>query len=178
MSVICLGGGGISDSKSPRQLILDLGIDDNNQIKDFTGNSTITKIRNPQVGTLPDGTKYIDLHSGALKIDKPHLIRQSWISGDVHFECEYSYYNTSNVGVIFGSCMARDTNCPFVIVNSNRSIFLVYDNTWTTMLPFKSNIPNENVFHKISFDMSNFNINMYYDNELVQSNVNNFAKGV
>ena len=175
MSVICLGGGGEYYYTPPsRQLIFDLGIDDNNQIKDLTGNSPISKIRNPQVRTLPDGTKYIDLHSGALRVDKPHLIRQSWISGDLYFECEYSVYNQSTQGIIFGSCLARDYNCPFVVHYQSSNIVLIYNNNWSTYVPFKSGMPNNDTFHKFSFDMKGFNIDMYYDDNKVQSNLNNF----
>ena len=167
-------GGEYSNTPTSRKLIFDLGIDSNNQIKDLTGNSPISKIRNPQVKTLPDGTKYIDLHSGALRVDKPHLIRQSWISGDLYFECEYSLYNTYNGGIIFGSRMIGDTNCPFVLHNFGYGLCLIYNNNWNQLKPFSSDIPNDNTFHKFSFDMNGFNIDMYYDDNKVQSNLDNF----
>ena len=108
-------------------------------------------------------------------MDKPHLIRQSWISGDLYFECEYSVYNQSTQGIIFGSCLARDYNCPFVVHYQSSNIVLIYNNNWSTYVPFKSNIQNDNTFHKISFDMNNFNIDMYYDGNKVQSNLDNFS---
>lgn len=145
----------------------------NNEIKDLTGNHTLTKIRNPQV-VEKFGVKCIDLNSGAFKIERPHRIRKAWIDGNLRIETKVNLNNVTGQSFFFGSCRASDRNVPATLFSDNGQVCFTTNNTWTTY-SILGVIPNDNKFHEIVIDMSDFSINTFLDGTNSNKNVDNYS---
>lgn len=165
-------GGGANPQPEDDGLIFHLGIV-NNEIKDLTGNHNLTKIRNPQV-VEKFGVKCIDLNSGAFKIERPHRIRKAWIDGNLRIETKVNLNNVTGQSFFFGSCRASDHNVPATLFSDNGQVCFTTNNTWTTY-SILGVIPNDNKFHEIVIDMSDFSVNTFLDGTNSNKNVDNYS---
>lgn len=170
--IINIGGGANTQSEEDSGLIFHLDIE-NNEVKDLTGNHTLTKIRNPQV-VDKFGVKCIDLNSGAFKIERPHRIRKAWIDGNLRIETKINLNNVTGQAFFFGACRASDINCPCVLCSNNRQIYFTTNTAWSTY-SIPGTLPSDNIFHGIVIDMSTFQVNIFLDGVNVNKNVNNMS---
>lgn len=153
-------------------MIFHLGIE-NNEVRDLTGNHNLTKIRNPQV-VDKFGVKCIDLNSGSFKIERPHRIRKAWIDGNFRIGTRVNSNGVSTNAFLFGSCRASEYNCPAVLYLYNNNILFSMSNWWPNSIMFGS-IPNDNKFHEIVIDLSNFNLNAFLNGTNSRKDVDNFS---
>lgn len=160
-----LGGGEELENSSSSSLILDVGLDPNGQIKDRSGNSTLSFIRSVTKDNV-GGVDCINIHEGAIRVDRPHKIREAWLTGNLKFESRFYIKNPYGNPFLFGSCRGRDTNAPFSILYHSGKLSLVYSTNWRSMFTLSNNLPLD-TWHTLEIIIESFYVSARVDGTLV-----------
>ena len=173
-----MGGGQEVNASSPSKLILDVGVDSDGVVRDRSNTSPISFVRTVSPDTY-DGVRCVDIHEGAIKIDKPHEIRKAWIGGNLRVQCRFAIYQPTPQNIIFGSCYGGDKNCPMTIYSyfprgASGNMYFIYNTNWDTMTTIKTGVVNGK-WNSFEIVMRNFSIDVYFNGSLVTSGLDNYS---
>lgn len=160
-----LGGREELENSSSSSLILDVGLDPNGQIKDRSGNSTLSFIRSVTKDNV-GGVDCINIHEGAIMVDRPHKIREAWLTGNLKFESRFYIKNPYGSPFLFGSCKGRDTNAPFSILYYAGKLSLVYSTNWNAMFTLSNNLQLD-TWHTLEIIIESFYVYATLDGSLL-----------
>lgn len=147
-------------------------------IRDRSNTSPVSFLRTVSPDTY-DGVRCVNIHEGAIKIDKPHEIRKAWIGGNLRIQCRFAIYQPTPQNVIFGSCYGGDKNCPMTIYSyfprgTSSNMYFIYNTNWDTMTTIKTGVVNGK-WNSFEIIMRNFNIDIYFNGSLVTSGLDNYS---